>query len=157
MTKPPGRINRSGGSTSNRILERSPRKRITRRGVSSHSGARRLAQSRQPCRGLAARDGVSIRAVFVERPTRPRVVIVIDVPEQDAPQIALVDHDCMALMNEAQRRAGIGGDGRSRTYDTARKPVELFEESQTPGTLKARETPTSGMQVPTTYSRPNTF
>jgi len=41
-------------------------------------------------------DGASIRAVFVERQMGPRAVMVIDVREQDAVQMALVDHNYLA-------------------------------------------------------------
>ena len=48
-------------------------------------------------------DGASIRAVFVERQMGPRAVIVIDVREQDAAQMALVDHEYMIQALAANR------------------------------------------------------
>ncbi len=48
-------------------------------------------------------DGASIRAVFVERQMRPRAVIVIDVRDQDAAQMALVDHNYMVQALAANR------------------------------------------------------
>jgi hypothetical protein len=40
-------------------------------------------------------DWASIRAIFVEREMGPRAMIVVDVREQDAAQIALLDHEYM--------------------------------------------------------------
>jgi len=48
-------------------------------------------------------DGASIRAVFGEREMGPRAVIVIDVREQDAAQMALVDHNYMVQTLAANR------------------------------------------------------
>jgi len=48
-------------------------------------------------------DRASIRAVFVERKMSPRAVIVIDVREQDAAQMALVDHEYMIQALAANR------------------------------------------------------
>ncbi len=48
-------------------------------------------------------DGASIRAVFVERQMGPRAVIVIDVREQDAAQMPLVDHQYMIEALAANR------------------------------------------------------
>ncbi len=48
-------------------------------------------------------DGASIRAVFVEREMGPRAVIVIDVRDQDAAQMALVNHEYVIQALAANR------------------------------------------------------
>jgi hypothetical protein len=40
-------------------------------------------------------DGARIRAVFGKRQMGPRAVVVIEIREQDATQVAFVDHDHM--------------------------------------------------------------
>lgn len=75
-------------------------------------------RNRDHLAALRRSDGASIRAVFVERQVRPRAVIVIEVREQDAAQVALADHNHMI-----QTFAANGADDPNRRTHSARAIV----------------------------------